>query len=224
MARASTALVALLAVLALGAAAGGFETGGGPDLESDRVETDVTATSTPEGVPPPLPFRNETAPGTPNASRGSEHVESAPPATVAESGSGGISPLFVAGFVGALLTCLALAVALTGDDDRAPPPTPSGGSDEGPLPPLAVRYGRPADSAVVRAWERLAGAADSDPTETPAETARRAADAGLPRDPVQRLAGSFRAVRYGGRPPDEPERERDARDALAALERADDDR
>ena len=220
MRRATTALVALVSVLALGAAAGGFDTGSAPDLESDWEPTAVTTTGTPTGIPPPLPFVNKSAPPTPTGEEGGAYVASEPPATVADSGTGGVSPLFVAVFVGALLASAGLALVLTGDDDRAPPPESGPGDDPDPRPAVDVSYSTPGDSAVVRAWTRLATAAESGPTDTPDETARRATEAGFPRDAVDRVTEHFSAVRYGGEPADEARRERDARDAIEAFDRA----
>ena len=220
----TTALVALLAVLALGGAAGGFDSASAPGLENDWEPTVVTTDGPPDGLPPEPPFRNRSAPPTPTGEEGGGYVDSPPPATVADAGSGGVSPLFVAVFLGGLLASGALALVLTGDDDRAPPPGDGPGGDAGdPRPAVDVSYESPADSVVVRAWRRLATAAGSDPTETPGETARRAREAGLPRDAVDRVSDHFSAVRYGGRPADETERERDAREAIEAFDRAEND-
>lgn len=220
MRRSTTALVALVAVLALGAAAGGFDTPSAPGLEGDWQPTTVTF-DLPSGVPPEPPFRNKSAPPTPSGGDGSGYVASPPPATVADSGSGGVSPLFVAVFVGGLVASAALALVLTGDDDRAPLPEKDPG-DGDPRPAVDVTYDSPRDSAIVRAWERLATAAESAPTDTPNETARKATDAGFPGDAVDRVTDHFSAVRYGGEPADEGHRERDAREAIEAFDRVED--
>lgn len=223
MRRATIALVALVAVLALGAAAGGFDTASAPGLESDWEPTVVTTTGTPTGLPPKLPFVNKSGSPTPTGEEGGTYVGSAPPATVADSGSGGVSPPFVAVFVGALLASVVLALALTGDDDRAPLPENGPGDDDSdPRPAVDVSYSTPDDSAVVRAWTRLASATESGPTDTPEETARRATEAGLPRDAVDRVTDHFSAVRYGGEPADQERRERDSRDAIEAFDRVED--
>jgi hypothetical protein len=220
--RVTTALVALVAVLALGAAAGGFDTASAPGLEGDWQRTTVTVDS-PSGLPPEPPFRNKSAPPTPSGEEGGGYVASTPPATVADSGSGGVSPLFVAVFVGGLVASAALALVLTGDDDRAPLPDEGpGDGDGGPRPAVDVSYDTPGDSAVVRAWERLATAVESGPTDTPGETAQRATDAGFPGDAVDRVTDHFSAVRYGGEPADEGRRERDAREAIETFERVED--
>jgi len=221
--RATTALVALLAVLALGAAAGGFDATSAPGLESDWEPTVVTTDGTPSGIPPEPPFQNKSAPPTPTGEEGGAYVASAPPATVADAGSGGVSPLFVAVFVGGLIASAALALVLTGDDDRAPPPESGPGDDDSdPRPAVDVSYSTPGDSAVVRAWARLATATENEPTDTPGETARRATEAGFPRDAVDRVTDHFSAVRYGGQPADEERRERDARAAIETFDRAED--
>jgi len=220
--RATTALVALVAVLALGAAAGGFDTVSAPGLEGDWQPTTVTVDS-PSGIPPEPPFRNKSAPPTPGGEEGGGYVASPPPATVADSGSGGVSPLFVAVFVGGLVASAVLALALTGEDDRAPLPEKGPGDGDGdPRPAVDVSYDTPPDSVVVRAWERLATAVESEPTDTPSETARRATDAGFPRDTVDRVTDHFSAVRYGGEPADQGHRERDAREAIEAFDRVED--
>jgi hypothetical protein len=217
--RATTALVALLAVLALGAAAGGFDAASAPGLESDWEPTTVP-TDDPTGVPGTPPFQNKSAPSTPGGEAGGSYVASPPPATVADSGSGGVSPLFVAVFVGGVLASAVLALVLTGDDDRAPPPGSDPGEGDGdPRPTVDVTYDSPEDSAVVRAWNRLSTATGSGPTETPNETARRATHAGFPRDAVDRVTDHFQAVRYGGEPADADGREGEARDAIEAFDR-----
>lgn len=222
MRRATTALVALVAVLALGAAAGGFDSASAPGLEGD-LQPSTVPTGEPSGVPPEPPFRNKSAPPTPGGKEGGGYVASPPPATVADSGSGGVSPLFVAVFVGGLVASAALALVLTGDDDRAPLPDSGPGDGDGdPRPAVDVTYDSPGDSAVVRAWERLATATGSGPTETPNETARRATDAGFPRNAVDRVTDHFSAVRYGGEPADEGHRERDIREAIEAFDRVED--
>jgi hypothetical protein len=182
----------------------------------------VTTDGTPSGLPPDPPFENKSAPPTPAGEEGGGYVASAQPATAADSGSGGVSPLFVAVFVAGLIASGALALVLTGDDDRAPPPESGPSDDPDPRPAVDVSYSTPDDSAVVRAWTRLASAAGSESTETPDETAQRATEAGLPRDAVDRVTDHFSAVRYGGRPADEERRERAASAAIDTFDRVED--
>lgn len=206
MTRTRTALVALLAVFALAAAAGGFTSAGGPAISSD---TGLAGGSDP--------------PSSPGGSGGGGGGGGGFPAigALGAAGSAGLSALFVAGFVGALLVCLVLAVALTGDDDRAPRPEDDPvDAPPDPRPGIEVTYRTPEENAVVRAWDRLTEAVEADGSETPRETARRAVDAGFSPDVVERLAGSFQAVRYGDEPPER--RERDAREALAEVEGGED--
>ena len=203
MQRLGTALVALLAVLALGVAAGGFSPAGQPVLSSD------TGLAGGGG-----PYDTASSAGdSGGGGSGGALVSGA----VAAAASTGVSALFVAGFVAALVTCTLLVVALTGDDDRAPRPEDDAEDEAGePRPRIEVTYRSPEDSAVVRAWERLTDAVGVETAETPRETARRAADHGFSPGAVERLAESFRAVRYGDEPPER--REREAREALADLD------
>lgn len=142
-------------------------------------------------------------------------------------GLGGSSPLFGAVFAVALLVCAGLAVALTGDDDRAPPPDgrtdesaddESGGEDSSGSLDVDPRYGTPEDNTVVRAWSRVTEAAGADESRTPGETARAAADRGLPSDAVATITEQFRAVRYDREPVDD-RRAETAAEALERLER-----
>jgi hypothetical protein len=191
--RAKTALVARFAVLALAAAADEFDAPDGPDVEGDWQPTTFTEAHSPEGVPPEQPVRTSDAPSAPTGEEGGSSVASQPDGTVA-SGAGGVSPLFGAIFVGGLLASGLLALALTGDDERASDPGGGDGPPDDPRPTVAVRYGPPPD-----------GPAD------------RAADAGISRRASERLADCFRAVRYGDEAPD-PERERAVRGAVAELD------
>lgn len=207
MQRSGTVLIALLAVLALAVAAGGFTTGtGGPLITSD------TGLGEGSGAPSSGPMPGSTGGG----GGGSGLLGS-----VGSAGDGSGSVFLVVGFLVALGCLAVLAVALTGDDERAPCPETERVEETGdPRPVVEVQYRAPEDSLVVRAWERLAAATGSESAETPGETARRATESGLPRETVDRLAEGFRAVRYGGEPPEG--REDAARDALAAVERRDD--
>ena len=207
MQRSGPVLIALLAVLALAVAAGGFANGvGGPLVSSD------TGLGDGGGAPSSSPMPSSTGGG----GGGSGLLGS-----IGAAGDGGGSVLLVVGFLVALGCLVVLAVALTGDDERAPrPETDAVEETEDPRPVVEVQYRAPEDSLVVRAWERLAAATGSETAETPGETTRRATDEGFSRETVERLAESFEAVRYGGESPES--RERAARDAIAAVERRDD--
>lgn len=217
MRRATTALVALLAVFALGAAAGGFDTPGGPELEGDWQPTTITEAATPAGVPPEQPVRTRSAPPTPTGEAAGDYVGSEPDGTVASSGSGGVSPLVVAVLLGGLFASALLAVLLTGDDDRAPAPVGTPDAVD-PRPTVEVQYETPPDDPVVRAWDRVASAVGADASETPGETAHRATDTGLSRSTAARLAAAFEAVRYGDEPVDDPERRRAVAEARRELD------
>jgi len=204
--RIGTALIALLAILALGVAAGGFSPAGQPSISSD------TGLSGGGGAPPSGPQGASSGGGGSGGSLGGG---------VASATSSGVSALFVAGFVAALLTCALLAVVLTGDDERAP--RPEDDPEDGPgdtRPRIEVTYRSPDDNAVVRAWNRLTDAVGAETAETPRETASRATGHGYDADAVERLAESFSAVRYGDEPVEG--RERDARDVLAEVDGGDD--
>jgi hypothetical protein len=205
--RLGTALIALLAVLALGVAAGGFSPAGQPSLSSD------TGLAGGGGPYDSVPRGGDSGGG---GSGGG------PVGSVVAAASSGLSPLFVAAFVAALMTCAGLALALTGDDERAPVPEddPENGAGE-TRPRIEVTYGAPEDNVVVRAWHRLSDAVSAETAETPRETADRAAGHGFDEDAVDRLAESFGAVRYGDEPAEG--RERDARDVLADVDGRDDE-
>lgn len=218
MKRTATLLFALLAVVAIAAAAGSFDPAAQPSLDVDRETATLETISTPDEFRTATGRPNRSAPPTPAGPEGGEQVNSAPGGTLPGSGAGGVSPLFVAVFVGALVASAVLAVVLTGDDDRADaPPRPSTEGPADPRPTVDVRYGTPEDNVVVRAWERLGDAVGADDAETPGETARRAADSGVPRDAVAALTDHFRAVRYGDEPLDD-DRRRDANEALDRLD------
>lgn len=206
MRRIGTALIALLAVLSLGVAAGGFSPAGQPSISSD---TGLGGGSGPSASVPQ-------GGGSGGGGSGGGAVGS-----VVAAGSTGVSALFVAGFVAALLSCGVLAVILTGDDERAPPVEDESEHETGdPRPRIEVTYRSPDENAVIRAWERLTDAVGTDTAETPRETARRAADHGFSPGTVERLAESFRAVRYGDEPPERREPEaREAHEALADVDR-----
>jgi hypothetical protein len=200
--RLGTALIALLAVLALGVAAGGFSPAGQPSISSDTGLGGVggPADSVPEG----------------GGGSGGGPVGGALAAA-----SSGVSPLFVAAFVAGLIACAGLALALTGDDERAA--RPEDDAENRPAntrPRIEVTYRSPDDNVVVRAWNHLTDAVGTETAETPRETADRAAGHGFDADSVERLAEGFSAVRYGDEPPEA--RARDARDVLSDIDGRDD--
>ncbi|MFC7071466.1 DUF4129 domain-containing protein, partial [Halobaculum lipolyticum] len=87
-----------------------------------------------------------------------------------------------------------------------------------PAPPETVR----------EAWRRFRASVPGRGKEswTPGDLARRAADRGYPRGPVDALTEAFRGIRYGNRPATADRRERalDAYDRLRrALDGSDDD-
>lgn len=89
--------------------------------------------------------------------------------------------------------------------------------DASPVPPSEDDPEEPAPpGSVEEAWAAFVehlGVRNA-ATRTPGELARVAVEAGLPADPVRRLTGAFREVRYGGVPPSEDR----LRAALSALE------
>jgi hypothetical protein len=203
-------VVALLAVLALAAAAGSFAASDAPSLTgSDTLQGSADSDSTAgDGGGPDGPELGGWV---------SLPVLGVPP--------GGSSSILGVAFVLAVLVCGGLAVALTGDDDRAPPPdsqAETAETDENGASTrhaaVAPAYERPPDSAVVQAWSRLADEACVEETQTPGEAARHAAQQGLPDDAVRTIAEQFRAVRYGRADADE-RRERSAAAALEELDR-----
>ncbi|PSQ20057.1 hypothetical protein BRD00_00075 [Halobacteriales archaeon QS_8_69_26] len=90
--------------------------------------------------------------------------------------------------------------------------------DASPVPPSeeAVEEEETPPESVEEAWAAFVEhlGARNTAARTPGELARAAVDAGLPSDAVERLTGTFRAVRYGGVPPSEDR----LRAALSALE------
>jgi len=131
-----------------------------------------------------------------------------------------------------ILTALVVAgLALAGlrrrrdATDRPPEPAVSvdteGSGDDatgvGPTVPDA-----PADNEVYRAWRAMVTELDVPygETTTPREFAREAIAAGADSEPIERLTDLFDRVRYGDAAPT-AERERAARDALAAIEDGD---
>jgi hypothetical protein len=203
-------VVALLAVLALAAAAGSFAASDTPSLTgSDTLQgsADSDSTAGDDGGPDGPSF----------GAWVSLPALGVPP--------GGSSSILGVAFVLAVLVCGGPAVALTGDDDRAPPPDSQaetaetdGDGASSHRGTVRLAYERPGDSAVVRAWSRLADEAGIEETQTPGEAARHAADEGLPGDAVRTIAEQFRAVRYGRADADE-RRERSAAAALEELDR-----
>lgn len=53
------------------------------------------------------------------------------------------------------------------------------------------------DSPATRYWRRFVAIVGAEPTDTPAEIATRAVNAGLPVNPVRRIVSSYRSYRYG---------------------------
>lgn len=212
MQRTATVLIALLAVLALAGAAGSFAGVDQPSLQGDEEFGEERNTSRGNGSDP----------GPPNGTESGVQVDDGGDGPAESSGDGGVSPLFVAVFVGALLAAACLAILLTGDDDRAASPDREPAGGEGPRPTVSLSYGSPDDNAVVRAWTRMRAETGVDDARTPGETARRATEQGLPREAVSRLTDQFRAVRYGDRSVDE-RRERAARAAMDDIEEEEDE-
>lgn len=87
-------------------------------------------------------------------------------------------------------------------------------------PPLGTDLGRP---SLRELWRRVARwvLPDEWRTRTPTEISRAAIDAGLPREPVERLADAFRDVEYGGHA--EQSRLDEAWRAYESLEAAEED-
>ncbi|MFB6140618.1 MAG: DUF4129 domain-containing protein [Halosimplex sp.] len=220
MRRFATALIALLATVALVTAAGSFGEPAGPSLDGgDSLGPAPTET---REVPPP---RRAGGNGTDAGDEPTEPPSGTGPAG-REPGDGdgsGISSLVVVLLVGSALVAAVLAVLLTDDDSRAPPPErgDEGGADGPATPAVDPGYDSPPDNAVVRAWRRLVERVEGvEASATPGETAERAAAVGLPDGPVHGITDEFVSVRYGREPPS-PERERRA-DRLA--DRLDGDR
>ncbi|MFB6150396.1 MAG: DUF4129 domain-containing protein [Haloarculaceae archaeon] len=211
MKRLATALIALLAVFALASAAGSFEGADGGRITGDATLVERSGS-----------HGGGAAPGAPKGSNGGSAVGSGgSTATAQHTGGGGVSPLFVALLVGALVACGVLAVVLTDDDVRAPRPdeeAPEDG-DEQSVPAVSLSYDAPPDNAVIRAWRSLSRATGDDDSRTPEETERVAAERGFPGGAVATVASHFRAVRYG----DESVDERRRRAVADAVERLDAD-
>ena len=103
-------------------------------------------------------------------------------------------------------------------DDAVASARPTAGS----APTHDVADDVPLTNDVYRAWRSMADRLGGDRALTPGEYAAAAREAGLDPDAVATLTDLFREVRYGGVDPD-ADRERRAREAKAALERADAD-
>ncbi|WP_135362881.1 DUF4129 domain-containing protein [Halosimplex halophilum] len=186
MQRPGTALVGLLALVALAGAAGTFGAVDGPVVTGDGTPT---RPATPTEVPPPT--------GAPGGASESEVHRAATATTAAAGDSGGVSPFVVPAVGGSLLAAGLLVVFLTGHDERAPevPDDGPGGGD--PTPAVDPAYDSPDENAVTRAWRRLRDRAGADESTTPGDVATRALDAGLPGSAVATVTERFRAVRYG---------------------------
>ena len=98
---------------------------------------------------------------------------------------------------------------------------PERGSDDATGASAAIPNA-PADNDVYRAWRAMVSELDVTygETTTPREFAREAVEAGTDSAAIERLTDLFDRVRYGAVEPTE-ERERAARDALAAVEDGD---
>ncbi|AQL42531.1 hypothetical protein BV210_07320 [Halorientalis sp. IM1011] len=132
-----------------------------------------------------------------------------------------------------ILTALVVAaLALAGlrhrrdGTDRPPEPEvsvdPERGRDDATGASAAISDAPPTDNDVYRAWRAMVSELDVTygETTTPREFAREAVEAGADSAAVERLTDLFDRVRYGAVEPTE-ERERAARDALAAVEDGD---
>ncbi|WP_436929673.1 DUF4129 domain-containing protein [Halosimplex halobium] len=186
MQRSGTALVGLLALVALAGAAGTFGAVDGPVVTGDGTPA---GPATPTEVPPPT--------GVPGGASESEVQRAATPTTAAAGDSGGVSRFVVPAVGGSLLAAGLLVVFLTGHDERAPEVPDDGPGDDDPTPAVDPAYDSPDGNAVTRAWRHLRDRADADETATPGDVAARALDAGLPGSPVETVTDRFRAVRYG---------------------------
>lgn len=215
--RSATALIALLAMVALVTAAGSYDV-------ADQPRLGVDATTIPDEPPEP---RNGT-PAPADSTDTDDGETAAPPddrqgqrpAGAEPDGDGGVTGLVVAGLVGALLVAAALAVVLTDDDTRAPPPSDDDRreGDAPPGPTVDPAYDAPPENAVLRAWRSLTDRVEGvDDATTPGEAAARAADRGLPTGVVDEITDEFEAVRYGDAAPT-GERERRAEGLAADLE------
>ncbi|WP_459195110.1 DUF4129 domain-containing protein [Halosimplex sp. J119] len=209
MQRLGTALVAVLAVVALAGAAGTFDAVEGPSIAADGTPS---GRATVTDVPPPT-----------NAPVGSNEsgFRQTPPETPAGAASdgGGVSPLVVPAVTGSVLAGGLLVVLLTGNDERAPD-LPVDGDDfgvEDPVPAVDPDYETTRENAVVAAWRDLRDRVDADETATPGDVAARAVKRRLPGDAVSTVTDRFRDVRYG----DETPTEGAVADAETAAERLD---
>ena len=207
--RLGTALVGLLALVALAGAAGTFGAVEAPVVSGGGTPT---GPSTPTDLPPPT--------GVPGGLADSEIQRAAAPTTAATGSSGGVSPFVVPAVGGSLLAAGLLVVVLTGHDERAPAAPDETTAGEGPTPTVDPAYDPPEENAVTRAWRRLGERADADETATPGDVAARALDRRLPRESVVTITERFRAFRYGGDSAG-GERGEPAAEAAEALDSAD---
>lgn len=196
MKRFATAMIALLALVALVTAAGSFDPTDQPqvDAESTPGESALEAAS-----------GDVEAGDRSGATQSSNHVDSATRIPPDSGDGGGISWLVVAALVGGLVATAVLAVVLTGDDARAPPregDDPAGDEPEPTIPAVEPTYDSPTDNPAVRAWRRLSDRVGGvDDSTTPREVASEAVDCGVPARAVEGITTEFETVRYGSGSP-----------------------
>jgi hypothetical protein len=212
MRRSTTALVALLAVVAFAGAAGTFDA-----AESPTPGIEGSGPGPEQGTAP----QAGTGESGPSAEDGGGLVDRPSSDVQQESrASGGTSPVLVAVVLGAVLVGGVLILVLTDDDRRAPDRSDRAESDTDPLPSIRPTYGDPPDSDVVRAWERVLNrVGGAEESTTPREVAARPSDRET-RSVLESLSEAFEAVRYG-REPTTADRRAVARTALGAVETVD---
>jgi len=196
--RFATALIALLALVALVTAAGSYESTGQPRLGVDSTSVAPNPQDrSPGGVGP-----GKTATNQSSKSREAGDPPKSPPET--PDNDDGLSTLIIVGLLGGLFVVAVLAVVLTDDDTRAPPRTGDNppNEDRPPTPPVDPAYEPPAENGVVSAWRRLSDRVDTiDDSSTPGEAASVAVERGFPSDTVEGLTDQFESVRYGRESP-----------------------
>ncbi|MFB6268882.1 MAG: DUF4129 domain-containing protein [Halobacterium sp.] len=124
------------------------------------------------------------------------------------------------GGVAATVVVLTAAVGLRrqrGDVPQAARDVETGDSQSSEADATTAPPDAAATNDVYRSWLRFEAWTDADDAATPSEHAAAAVEDGVDRDAAARLRDVFRAVRYGDARPS-PERERDARSAVDAIE------
>ena len=215
MKRFATALIALLALVALVTAAGSYESTGQPRLGVDST----SVAPNPQDKSPGVVGPRKTATNQSSQSGATGEPPKSPPEDPDDDG--GLSTLIIVGLLGGLFVVAVLAVVLTDDDTRAPPRTGDDppNDDRPPTPSVDPAYEPPADNAVVRAWQRLTdrvGAVDD--SSTPGEAASAAVERGFPTETVEGITDQFESVRYGRTKPSS-EQERRANQLADRLDR-----